>query len=211
MTRGQDATFDSQSQSPLPIRFHKRGTREAEEPVIEDAIKKMSGDIEKNSISSAPHGASPVRQPETIHPFVTPLRKSAKPSTSPPTANLSTKDVKAWWLELEDQVWNIQARLAREKANKWSNESRPAPTDAIITDNALKLLIASKAFAADKQIFRRFAFLNHMNILLYERELLAIEESYHCDLRSILGPDETDKLRKLLAGYSRFPFLLFEM
>ena len=41
-----------------------------------------------------------------------------------------------------------------------------------------------------------------MNLLWYERELWAIEHSFHVNPRSLLHPEKTQDLRTLLAGYS---------
>jgi hypothetical protein len=132
------------------------------------------------------------------------------PATSPNPSSRPTPKPKLteWLREKEDPVWHKHARILKDKAvDSWKEMG--VDEDAKIADSALKLFIALKASAAGKQTFRRFSFLNHLNLLWpYERELLAIEHSFHVNPRSLLHPEKTQDLRTLLAGYSTSLFCI---
>ena len=71
------------------------------------------------------------------------------------------------------------------------------------------LLRALKAYCyPTKQIsFQRFTWLNVLNILLYEDELMALDVAYATNPGLVLCPLQRQKLRTLLSEYSTFPKL----
>ena len=70
---------------------------------------------------------------------------------------------------------------------------------------AVKLLrvLKSYAYPPNQISFKRFAWLNLINVLLYEDELIELEAKMALNPSLILSKDTTIELRSLLDKYSR--------
>lgn len=76
---------------------------------------------------------------------------------------------------------------------------------AFMERKAVKLLRVLKGYAypADEISFKRFAWLNLLNVLLYEDELMDLEAKMSLNPSLILSEDTTAELRRLLEKYSK--------
>ena len=91
----------------------------------------------------------------------------------------------------------------RETAASWSGVR---PVDA--TEEALTLMteLIADTFvykeSKEYQVFRRFSWLNRINLLFYQHEVIAMEKRYSTDLSALMKPGERENFRKTLEAYS---------
>jgi len=108
---------------------------------------------------------------------------------------LMTKQVKS------DQVTNPSSdEISQSDANQDSN----LPLKSVTLLRALK----AYCYPSSEISFQRFTWLNLLNIVMYEDELMALDVEYAKNPGLILCPLQRQNLRNLLSEYSMFPHVL---
>jgi hypothetical protein len=96
-------------------------------------------------------------------------------------------------------VQQTSSQVVQEESNNHE------PDDSLVT-----AFLASQGLDPQpghpKPTYRTFAWLNQMNLLLYQHELVAMEYKYRQDITTLLEPGETQKMRTLIEKYSSYTY-----
>jgi hypothetical protein len=103
------------------------------------------------------------------------------------------------WNEVLGEFVNTVRQTPQEVLPEESNNHRPE--DILLTSFLASQGLDPKP-GYPKPTYRTFSWLNQMNLLLYQHELIAMEYKYRQDITTLLEPGETEKMRTLIEKYS---------
>jgi len=88
-------------------------------------------------------------------------------------------------------------------ANGDYEDSKSISTNESFEQNAVKMLRIFRAFAYPEEniSFRRFAFLNLLNVVTYENDLMALDVKLSRDPTLLLDTATVESLRTLIGNY----------
>jgi hypothetical protein len=166
--------------------------------------REMNRDIEKNDPSPAAKANVDAIEESSITSAI----------GDPAPGKISSDDSIDRSLQMLHTKWTSEQLFAavdsiKEIAASWKGVSTTEATPDVLVLLAALLANTGMPFANITEVtsFRKFSWLNRLNILLCESELRTMELKYQNDISSLTDPGEIERLRNLLESYSTCPLL----